>query len=99
MNSTEKQRTPSEALGYILGLVCGFVQSWSRPVRLGVGLTLMLACIVLFWMIHRIDPGDSTPGALLIGSSFFVLEQSSLREAHIVDTPTQIECGNASRAK
>jgi hypothetical protein len=63
--------TPTEALGYLLGLACGCVRRWSRPVNFGVGLTLLLSGIVLFWVIHRMDPGDNTPAAVLIGGSIF----------------------------
>jgi hypothetical protein len=38
-----------------------------RSTHFGIGFTLMLLGLAVFWWIHSIDPGDNTPVAMLIG--------------------------------
>jgi len=40
-----------------------------RSVCFGVGITLMLIGVALFYWIHSMDPGDNTPVGMLIGSA------------------------------
>jgi hypothetical protein len=40
----------------------------SRAMSFGIGLTVVLIGLALFWWIHSMDPGDNTPVAMLIGS-------------------------------
>ena len=42
-----------------------------RHVNFGVGITLMLLGVSLFYCIHSMDPGDNTPVALLVGAVSF----------------------------
>ena len=73
MKATKEQMTAWEAVGYIIGLACGFVRGWPRAVSFGVGLTLLLSGAVVFWVLHQMDPGDNTPGAILIGGPVFCI--------------------------
>ncbi len=40
----------------------------SRAINFGVGLTVVLLGLSVFWWFHSIDPGDNTPVAMLIAS-------------------------------
>lgn len=40
----------------------------ARATSFGIGLTLVLIGLAVFWWIHSIDPGDNTPAAMIIGS-------------------------------
>jgi hypothetical protein len=41
----------------------------ARATSFGIGLTIMLLGLAVFWWIYSIDPQDNGPGAMLIGSA------------------------------
>jgi hypothetical protein len=57
---------------------CGFLRkniervlTMQRSGCFGIGITLMLVGLALFYTVHSMDPGDNTPIALIIGVALF----------------------------
>ncbi len=42
----------------------------ARSTLFGIGITLMLIGMAVFYWVHSLDPGDNTPVAIVIGVVF-----------------------------